>query len=696
MSASAWDTLQLSEFIAAVSAAETEAAAALIAVERVSEALEADVSAIVAGRRIVAAVGYPLSSAPADELAGVKPGAAEQRLEVPGLGMCLAAAASLEHPPGATFVVARPIPHGLTPVEAALLRGMARMASLTMRTLRVLDDERAMRAEVERLAYDQAALRRVATLVAKAAGREDIYAAVAEEIAHRLGADVVAVLHYERDGTTTIVGGWGIAAMEVPLGAQLAVAGDGVAVAVQATGRPARVEQFEGPDGTVAAWLRGLGVRSGVGGPIMIEDELWGVAIAASARREALPAGSEARIAEFTKLVETAIANAEARSELRSIADEQAALRRVATLVARGAAPRAVFEAVADEVAQLHAAESILLRYDPDDTAVAVGAASGTGRSDVIGKRFPLGGHNAATLVFETGRPARIDEYRPDDVSSATSVARGLGGVSAVGAPIRVAGHLWGAALVVAQREEALPAPTEERLADFAELAATAIANAETQAELTASRARVVASADEARRRIERNLHDGAQQRLVSVALQLRAAQADLPAGLEQLSAELDRIAVGLGETLEELQELARGIHPQILSDRGLRPALEMLARRSVIPVVLSVGTDRRLPEPVEVGAYYVVSEALTNAAKHAHATSMTVEVETVDGILHIQIHDDGVGGAGFSGGSGLVGLRDRVEVLGGRITLRSPLGHGTTLTVELPVREQAPAVTSG
>jgi signal transduction histidine kinase len=233
---------------------------------------------------------------------------------------------------------------------------------------------------------------------------------------------------------------------------------------------------------------------------------------------------------------------------------------------------------------------------------------------------------------------------------------------------------------------EPLPAGTEARLAGFTELAATAIANAEAQAALTASRARIVATADATRHRIERNLHDGAQQRLVSLALDLRAAEAAAPPESTDLVQQLDGVAAGLDGVLEDLREIASGLHPAILADGGLRPALKTLARRSAIPVDLDVRVQGRLPEPVETAAYYTVAEALTNAAKHAHATTADVEADCGDGVLHVRVRDDGRGGANFSNGSGLVGIKDRAEALGGHFRLHSPPGAGTTLEIGLPV----------
>jgi signal transduction histidine kinase len=235
--------------------------------------------------------------------------------------------------------------------------------------------------------------------------------------------------------------------------------------------------------------------------------------------------------------------------------------------------------------------------------------------------------------------------------------------------------------------EQPLPADAEARLASFTELLATAIANAESRAALTASRARIVAAADDTRRRIERDLHDGTQQRLVSLGLQLRAAQAAVPPELGELEGELSRVAEGLASVSDELREISRGIHPPILSEGGLGPALAALARRSAVPVKLDVRTERRLPERVEAAAYYVVSEALTNAAKHARAAVVDVDVDADDSMVRLAIRDDGVGGADLGRGSGLIGLRDRVEALGGRLEVASPAGHGTSLLARIPIQ---------
>jgi signal transduction histidine kinase len=258
-----------------------------------------------------------------------------------------------------------------------------------------------------------------------------------------------------------------------------------------------------------------------------------------------------------------------------------------------------------------------------------------------------------------------------------------------------VEGSLWGSIAAGTNREQ-FPADAEQRMAEFTELVATAIANADSRSELAASRRRMVAAADEARRRIERDLHDGTQQRLVSLGLAVRAAEMDVPRDQSDLRVELSRIATGLTDAVAELREISRGIHPAILSRAGLGPALRTLARRSTIPVELDVTMDTRLPEPIEVAAYYVASEALANAAKHAQAACLEVSLATRNGSLLLSIRDDGVGGADSGQGSGLVGLRDRVEALGGTVRIDSPPGGGTSLVVTLPLDVEPTGIGTG
>jgi signal transduction histidine kinase len=248
---------------------------------------------------------------------------------------------------------------------------------------------------------------------------------------------------------------------------------------------------------------------------------------------------------------------------------------------------------------------------------------------------------------------------------------------------------------VASKSDRPLPDDTERRLAEFTELVATAIANAQSREELAASRARLVASADATRRQIERDLHDGAQQRLVSLALQLRAAHATVPAELRELRAELSRAVGGLTSVLDDLREIAHGIHPAMLAESGLAAALKTLARRSAIPAKLDVRAEARVPESVEVAAYYVVSEALTNAAKHAHASVVHVAVETQDRVLRVSVRDDGLGGADPARGSGLLGMKDRAEAIGGTMSLQSSRSGGTSLQIELPLGDPLGEATS-
>jgi signal transduction histidine kinase len=398
-----------------------------------------------------------------------------------------------------------------------------------------------------------------------------------------------------------------------------------------------------------------------------------------------LPRDTEQRLAEFAELFATAIANSEAHEQLTQLADEQAALRRVATLVASGATPNRVFNAVRDEVARMfNTPLSVLLRYDTASTATVL--ATSDGYLGPVGRRWPIDDDTSAIArVCRTSVPARADYTRPLRGPIATT-ARAVGARQAVAVPVVVDGALWGVVAVGSREIEPLPPDFESRLAKFTELLATAIANAEGRAELDASRARIVATADTTRRRIERDLHDGAQQQLVWLALALRAAQATVPAELEQHRTELGRVVDGLTTALGDLREIALGIHPAGLSEDGLKPALKRLVARSPLRVNLDCHANDRFPEPVEVTAYYVVSEALTNAAKHAATPVVDVAVAVEDRSLRVEIRDDGRGGADPAAGSGLLGLKDRIEAIGGTMDLTSPLGVGTSLRVALPL----------
>jgi signal transduction histidine kinase/uncharacterized protein YoaH (UPF0181 family) len=651
------------------------------------------------------------------------------------------------------------------------------------------------RFEPKRLAEEQAALRRVATLVARGASSTEVFAAVAREVAQVLQLTNAAVCRYDDEGRMmTVLAVWGDHPGAFSPGSRWPLDGPSMSAEVFRTGRPVRVEDYTDLPGSLAGAAREGGFDRVAGAPIIVDGRVWGV-IATSSSDAPLPDDREDPLAEFTELVATAIANSQAHDHLTRLAEEQAALRRVATLVAAGAPPADLFEAVCAEVARLVAAEAAALaRFEPDGMVMALGGWASTS-FDYVGKRWAPEG-TVSGLILETRGPRRIDYA--GEPGSAAATARELGWRSSVGAPITVEGELWGALVVVSTRDRALPPDTERRLVKFTDLVATAIANAadpdgivivlastgaelgpapgtrmrigrsslsaevfrtrravriddwtevageagefarekgirstvgvpivvegalwgvmnagsiellpqetegrlakftqllgtaianaESRGELEASRARIVATADATRRRIERDLHDGAQQQLLSLALEIRAAQAATPQEFREHRAELAHVAEGLTNVLDDLREIARGIHPAILAEGGLGPALKTLAHRSPIPVELDVRVDERLPGPVEVTAYYVVSEALTNAAKHAEASIVRVDVDVRDGMVCAVVLDDGVGGADPLHGSGLLGLKDRAEAIGGRISLDSSHGAGTSLRVELPL----------
>jgi signal transduction histidine kinase len=376
-------------------------------------------------------------------------------------------------------------------------------------------------------------------------------------------------------------------------------------------------------------------------------------------------------------------------ARLRRFAEEQAALRRVATLVAHGTPSAEVFAAVAMEVSRVLGTDGTgLARYEPNNTFVVVAKHSEIGLGPPVGTRMNFGdGRNVAAEVWRTGKAARMDDY--DDVPGEYAEAiRAYSAYPAVGAPIYVNMRLWGLIVAFTPKEAnaSLPADVESRLAGFTELLATAIANAQARTELVASRARMVVAADQARQRIERDLHDGTQQRLISLALGLRYAEAEVPPELPELRSRLAASADGLVSALDELREISHGIHPAVLSKEGLEAALKALARRCPIPVQLDLHVGKGLPMPVQAAAYYTSAEALTNIAKHAHATTAYIRGAVTGDHLDLSIRDDGVGGADPAGGSGLIGIIDRIEALNGTFTITSTFREGTRLDARLPV----------
>jgi signal transduction histidine kinase len=375
-----------------------------------------------------------------------------------------------------------------------------------------------------------------------------------------------------------------------------------------------------------------------------------------------------------------------AEASQRALADEQAALRRVATLVASGAAPSEVFGQVTEEVGRLlDMPGASILRYDDERSATVVGAWSDDGALSLpVGTTTELDGDTVSARVLRSGRPQRVDRYEDAGGALAETLQR-FGYRAAVAAPVHVGGSLWGALAAATRSDEPLPDRHEQRLCDFAELVAQALANADAREQLAASRARIVEAGDAERRRLERNLHDGAQQRLVSVAVGLRTVEAvldkDRPAARTILGEAQDELAKGL----DELRELARGIHPAVLTDRGLGPALHGLAARAPVPVEITDLPDERLAGPAEAAAYYVVAEAITNVAKYANASSVTVSVRRSNGHATVVVSDDGVGGADPARGTGLRGLADRLEALEGSLVVDSSAERGTRISADIP-----------
>jgi signal transduction histidine kinase len=545
---------------------------------------------------------------------------------------------------------------------------------------------RQARDELRSLAESQGALRRVATLVAEGAEPKAVFTAVAVEAARILGVGAVSLIAYDTDTEmfTKIFGTHGERS-PIPDGATWPVEECPEGALVLATGRPARVDDWTGLTGSPAAKHREAGFGQAVAAPVIIAGSIWGCLAAYGEADEILPPGCETRLADYTNLMATAIANAQVRDELRGLAKQQgAALRRVATLVAQQASLPTIFNAVAGEASRALGVPRVDVgRYHQDGSVLLLGSSGRPGRPD--DHAFSESQKNVAAEVMETGRAARIDDRTTRPAPNAAA-ADEEGFRSVVGAPIIVEGALWGVIVVLAG--EILHDDTETRLTDFTHLVASSISNVQARNNLIASRSRIVTASDETRRRIERNLHDGIQARVLALGLGLRAVRArfTLPS---EVQAGLDEVAQDLEGVLEEIRVFSQGLHPALLARSGLGPSLRALGRRSPIQVNLDVAGDARLPEPVETAVYYVVSEALANAVKHSQAAEVSVAVVLESARVRATVADDGVGGAALARGSGLIGLVDRVEALGGRFTLESPAGRGTTISIELPLASQ-------
>ena len=393
-------------------------------------------------------------------------------------------------------------------------------------------------------------------------------------------------------------------------------------------------------------------------------------------------------VAALTSMILAAVTAERAESEVaaRGLAHEQAALRRIATLVVSEADPASVFGQVMQEAAQaLGVASASIVRYDEPGKVLVLGGWSETGSLLFpVGSAIEISGESSALVeVYRTGEARRVTY--PKESGALTEAMRSRGYRSSVAAPVKLAGGLWGALVASSMDERPLPEGSEQRLADFADLVAQALANADAHDKLAASRARIVGAGDAERRRLERNLHDGAQQRLVSLALQLRLTQSALERRPEAVAGLLEEAQAELARALDELRELARGIHPAILTDRGLGPALEAILARAPLPVELLELPEDRLPERVEAAVYYVVAETVTNIAKHARAESATVSVTLGAHGARVVITDNGVGGADPAAGTGLRGLADRIEALDGGLRIESFPGSGTRIEAQIP-----------
>jgi GAF domain-containing protein len=530
----------------------------------------------------------------------------------------------------------------------------------------------ASEARARELANEQAALRRVAMLVAAGVEPDELFTAVSEEVAQLFKADGAAVGRLSPDGSGIEAVGRSSGLRGIPVGTHADIAEWPTLTEVLRTGRAAR-------------WTDKL--YASVAAPIMVGGSLWGVVTAGSGH-EGFPSRTEERLEKFGELVATAIANAESGAELaasearaRELANEQAALRRVATLVAQGATPDELFSAVAAEVAGIIDIPVVgIQRYEADGTFTVLGTAGET--SFAVGSRWPIEAEGISGTILATGRPARRDDYSTM-TGRLGEALREDALVSVVGVPIVVDGSIWGFMVAGARPGRPIPSDTEEQLVRFTELVATAVSNATTRTELLTSRARVVSAADEERRRLERDLHDGIQQWLVALALRARKA-AGLSAAGESPVQELSGLADDLVAVTDELREISRGIHPAILSEAGLDDALGSLARRSAIPVALEVDFQRRFDPTLEATVYYVAAESITNAVKHARASTIAVRGGLRGDAIELEIADDGVGGADPRRGTGLIGLEDRVDTLGGTISIASPVGAGTTVHVRL------------
>jgi PAS domain S-box-containing protein len=544
-------------------------------------------------------------------------------------------------------------------------------------------------ATAERLADEQAALRRVATLVASEPSPLEVFGAVTEEAMRLLGTQAVGLLRFASDSTVTLVAQSDTPWDPPPVGTRFRLDGENLVTSLYRTRQAARLDDWAHATGEVSAMADALGVRSSVATPIVVEGRLWGTLIATTNEPEPLPPDTEVRLERFADLVATAIANTDAREAIEHLAEEQAALRRVATLVAREAPPDEVFAAVAREVAGvLGVRMTSVIRYDGRETARQVGVW-GKEIPYPVGFAWPADRGGVSGLIWQTGRPARVDYADVEGPIAQTLVEEGVR--FAVGVPVVVDSGMWGAMMALSTVQESLPEGIEDRLTEFTELVATAIANTQTRNELhrlaeeqSASRIRLLTEADDARRRVVRDLHDGAQQRLVHAIITLKLAQRALRATDGEAKSLVDEALEQAQQGNVELRELAHGILPSVLTRGGLQAGVDTVVSRVDVPVQLDITNDR-FPAEIEASAYFIIAEALTNVVKHARATRADVEARVENGMLLFEVRDDGVGGAD-PGGHGLVGLADRATALGGWLEVHTSTSGGTRVAAALPL----------
>ncbi len=538
------------------------------------------------------------------------------------------------------------------------------------------------RAVAARLADEQAALRRVAMLVANHVDSARLFETVTRECGMLLSADRCCLLRYEDAEAMTALYMWAADGEDLVSCRRFPLDGPSLARQILTTGRPGRIEDWSAASGTIAEVIREYGGGGSVGSPIVLEGRVWGALIVQTEHGETFDPDTESRMANFSELIVTALSNLHARDEVRRLAEEQTALRRVATLVALGAPATQIFSAASAELGKLLGVDDMrMVRYDGDSASVVVGGWGALTDTLPVGKSLPLGGENISAVIYRSGRLERIDYTQA--TGETADMIRDLGVHMAVGCPIVVEGRLWGAMLAASLQPGPLPLDTESRIAEFNELVATAVSNLHARSELAASRARIVAATDEERRRVVRDLHDGAQQRLIHTVITLKLARRALERAEEAVPLVTEALEQAENAT-EELRELAHGILPAVLTRGGLPAGVEALASRMPIPVDLDVAVDR-LPTVVEATAYFVVAEALTNVAKHACARSACVGVRVAREALEVEVLDNGIGGA-RPDGTGLTGLADRLATVAGDLRVETPLCGGTRVFATIPL----------